>query len=140
MKILLITLLLIISHPTKSSIQPKKKKGLTEQQVRRIKIIRAISKHESSLNPDTVNHKEHAIGLLQIRPIMIKEVNNITHKHYTEKDCYSAKKSIEMFVAYQEHYNPKWDAEKAARLWNGGATGMNKESTVAYWNAVKNNL
>ena len=101
------------------------------------RIIHAIIKQESNYCDTIQSRKENAVGLLQIRPIMITEINRITKKHYSLNDRFSRKKSIAIFIAYQDFYNPKWSYEVAARIWNGGASGMNKESTVKYWNKVK---
>ena len=110
---------------------------LTPKQIQKIKIIKAISRVESEHNPNYINRKEKAIGLLQIRPIMLKEIERITCRKYTIKDCMNTYKSVEIFCLFQERYNPKWNAEIAARIWNGGQEGMNKEGTKEYWNKVK---
>ncbi len=31
-------------------------------------------------------------------------------------------KSVEMFLIFQEHYNPQWEEQKACFLWCGGAS------------------
>lgn len=59
------------------------------------------------------------VGILQITPICIKEVNRIlgTQK-YTLIDRYSPKKSLEIFYIIQAHKNPRLDTRLAARIWN----------------------
>jgi hypothetical protein len=97
--------------------------------------ILIISKIESSFNPFAYNQSEEAVGLLQIRPIMVREVNRLLgFDVYSLSDRYSIDKSIEMFISYQNIVNPEWCYERSARLWNGGITGMRKSSTDVYWN------
>ena len=76
-----------------------------------------------------------SVGLLQIRPIMIKEVNRILgYNKYQLSDRLSDKKSIEIFTIYQQKFNPEMNFEKMCRLWNGGRSGMQKTSTLKYYN------
>ena len=76
---------------------------------------------ESEYNPSVIGDGGKAVGLLQIHPIMVREVNRILgEKTYTYNDRYDPEKSIEMFEIYQSHYNPDKDLELAVRLWNGG--------------------
>lgn len=63
--------------------------------------------------------KNNDVGILQITPIYVKEVNRIlgeevyTLEHRTDRD-----KSLEMFDIYQHHYNPNKDITKAIALHN----------------------
>lgn len=41
------------------------------------KVLLSIMEEESRFQPDAINKSENAVGLLQIRPIMIKEVNRL---------------------------------------------------------------
>lgn len=104
---------------------------------RRIAIIRAISTVESGNNPSAFNSGENAKGLLQIRPIMVKEINLYTNYRFTHRECWDSIVSIEAFTAYQDQFNPDWEPEKAAKLWNGGRSGENKPQTQQYWERVK---
>ena len=88
------------------------------------RVLKAISYVESKNNPKAVSGDQ--VGLLQIRPILVKDCNRIlelrgSSRRYTMKDRYSASKSREMFVLYQSYYNPKGNVERAIRLWNGGS-------------------
>lgn len=107
------------------------------------RLIYKIAMIESGHNEMCVNSKENAVGLLQIRPIMVKEVNRIlgTNK-YKLKDRFDKDKSIEMFKVYQGHYNPNYDYKKAAFLWNGGsnyckANKEKKKRLTKYYNKMK---
>lgn len=76
---------------------------------------------ESGNNPDTHNVKENAKGILQIRPIMVKECNRLKKKEkYTHNDCYNVNKSIEMYWIIQNKHNPNFDLFTASAIWNGG--------------------
>lgn len=109
----------------------------SEERERKERIIKAISKVESEYNPLAHNKKEDARGLLQIRKIMVKEINLYTPYSLSHKDCWDSIVSIEAFTAYQDQFNPDWEPEKAAKLWNGGRSGENKPQTQQYWERVK---
>lgn len=76
-----------------------------------------------------------AVGCLQIRPVMIREVNRIQKKKvFTLADRYSRSKSIEIFNLIADGDR---NLERVARRWNGGARGDRKKSTEDYWSKVK---
>lgn len=86
-----------------------------------------------------------SVGVLQIRPIMVREVNRILKiqkikKKYKLKDRYSREKSIEMFNIWREFYHPNGNFEVISRTWNGGPKGYLKKATVGYWMEVQNEL
>jgi hypothetical protein len=103
-------------------------------------LIDAIIYVESRGNTKAHNIKEDAVGCLQIRPIMLKEVNRLLgYNKYKLADRWSKAKSIEMFNVIKEHTkNPT--NEKLARNWNGGWNGYKKQSTLKYWYKVKEQL
>lgn len=103
------------------------------------KLINAISIVESNKNPKAVSGDQ--VGLLQIRPIMVKDCNRIlkfqgSSKRYSLKDRLNPKKSKEMFCIYQGYYNPKRNIEHAIRLWNGGPS-YTKKGTQEYYQKVR---
>lgn len=100
-------------------------------------LIHAIIHVESRGNIHAHNVSEDAVGVLQIRPIMVKEVNRVLgFDKYTLIDRWDKQKSIEMFnVIRQTTPNPT--NEKIARNWNGGPNGYKKNSTLKYWQKVK---
>jgi len=108
------------------------------------RLINMIAFVESGHDVKCVNLKENAVGLLQIRPIMVKEVNRILGKNkFKLSDRFDKDKSIEMFKIYQKYYNPNFEYQKAAYLWNGGSnySKANKSKKIKlkmYWNKVKN--
>jgi len=77
---------------------------------------------------------------MQITPILVKECNNIlkkrkSKKRFTMQDRFSVKKSKEMFLLIQSHFNPKNNVEKAIRSWNGGMN-YSVKGTQRYYNKV----
>ena len=59
------------------------------------------------------------VGILQITPICVKEVNRILGvQAYALSDRYSVKKSLEIFDIIQRHKNPRLDTRLAAKIWN----------------------
>ena len=105
-------------------------------------LIEAIIWVESKGDTLAYNKSEEALGCLQIRPIMLREVNRLLAKNsikkvYTLKDRTSRSKSIEMFNVIRGHINNPTN-ERIARTWNGGYNYG--ESTLKYWNKVKSRL
>lgn len=104
------------------------------------KLIAAIIYVESRGDSMAHNKREDAVGVLQIRPIMLREVNRLLgYDKYNLEDRWSKAKSIEMFEVIREHTTNPTD-EKLARNWNGGWNGYKKPSTLKYWNKVKEQL
>tara|TARA_R110001592_G_scaffold2997_2_gene16718 strand:- start:820 stop:1299 length:480 start_codon:yes stop_codon:yes gene_type:complete len=86
-----------------------------------------------------------SIGLLQIRRVMVKEINRILRKQgstmrYLYKDRWSATKSVEMYYIWKDFHHQESSNEIIARNWNGGTYGYKKRSTIQYWAKVKNNI
>jgi hypothetical protein len=136
----------IVNPPDKSNpqvvVQTKK------VEVKTSKLVRALIQVESSGNDSCVGDKHMiipSIGCLQIRPIMVREVNRIlkiqqSNKRFRYKDRWSRNKSIEMFNIWKDHYHSESSDEVIARCWNGGPRGWEKKSTIKYWNKVKKYL
>ena len=103
-------------------------------------VVGAMEEVESGGDPLAYNPKEEARGILQIRPIMVREINRICGTSYTNKDCFDPIIATIMFIRMQYATNRKLNPEKAARLWNGGYKWKSKESTLQYWNAVKGRM
>jgi len=108
------------------------------------RIINALIQIESSGNDNAYVASEDAVGCLQIRRTMVKDVNRILKRQgyeqrYEFKDRWCRQKSIEMFNIYRDYYNLN-TPEEIARCWNGGPKGIHKSATIAYWNKVKNHL
>ena len=103
-------------------------------------VIDALEMVESRHNEKAVSSNGKWVGCLQISTILVKEVNRILGENkYTNKDRYSRTKSHEMFIIYQEKYNPERNIERAARLWNSGDLKcmQRKASTNEYYRRFK---
>jgi hypothetical protein len=103
-------------------------------------LIDAIIYVESRGDVKAHNISEDAVGCLQIRPIMLREVNRLLgYNKYKLADRWNKAESIEMFNVIKDHTtNPT--NEKLARNWNGGWNGYKKQSTLKYWYKVKQQL
>ena len=114
---------------------------LTPQQTQ---LVQALIQVESSGRDDAVGDNGKAIGCLQIwKPYWFDatERSNIGGKY---SDCFKRDYALRIFDAYMKRYareawtNPKkFDAEKVARIHNGGPKGYKKSATIKYWNKVK---
>jgi hypothetical protein len=103
-------------------------------------LISAIIQVESGGDTLAYNSKEDAVGCLQIRPIMVREVNRLVGKDsFTLDDRWSKVKSIQMFNILRLHLKEASN-EKIARVWNGGYNGHKKQSTIKYWQKVKKQI
>ena len=106
-------------------------------------LLVAIAYVESELNPTAYLKREDAVGILQIRPIMVKDVNRILKlngdtNRFNMKDRWDISKSIDIFNIYTNFYSKSLsNVENIARRWNGGPTGHHKSSTIHYWKQVK---
>ncbi len=92
-----------------------------------------------------VNLGSPSIGVLQIRPVMVREVNRIlkikgTNHRFKLKDRFSREKSIEMFMVWYEFHHKDDDYERISRNWNGGPKGHKSSQTKHYWEKVSKEL
>jgi len=111
-------------------------------------LLEALIQVESRGDENAVGDKHlsrPSVGVLQLRPVMVREVNRILKKHkvnkkYTLEDRYSREKSIEMFYIWQSYHLPDSSDEVIARCWNGGPKGWKRNSTLHYWNKVQKEI
>lgn len=103
-------------------------------------LIAAIVAVESGGRADAVGDGGEAVGAMQIHPGLVRDVNRIAGTSYTLSDRLDAGKSAEMFLIYVKHYAADFDAEKWARMWNGGPKGPSKRATLGYWHKVRKQL
>lgn len=101
----------------------------------------AMALVESGGNPDICNEREDAVGILQIRPVMVREVNRIGDVEFTLDDRWNVCKSLAMLDIHERHgIGVDGSHESIARTWNGGPKGMGKDGTDIYWTKVKRRL
>jgi len=108
-------------------------------------LVSAMIWVESKGNDSAYHRGEKAAGCLQIRPIMVKEVNRILSLKgssyiYTLEDRWSREKSIQMFNIVTNYYHPNGTYEEIARCWNGGPKGLQKKQTQKYWRKVQKRI
>ena len=78
--------------------------------------------------------KSNDLGILQITPIFVDEVNRLVGKDiFTHQDALSPEKSLQMLAIYQEHKNPTHDTDKAIQL-------HNPKGGYSYARKVKKNI
>jgi hypothetical protein len=111
-------------------------------------LIHALINVESRGKSNLLGDKhlgEPSVGVLQIRPIMVREVNRIlkiqgSEIRYKRKDRFSRQRSIEMFVIWRDFHHKGDSDEVIAKCWNGGPRGPKKIKTQHYWNKVQKEL
>jgi hypothetical protein len=107
-------------------------------------LLNAIAFVESGYDTTAIGDFQD-YGLLQITPIMVKEINRILRQkgdtlRYTLDDRRSPIKSIEMYYIYHGYYNNE-HPEEIARSWNSGPKWESKKHlTDQYWEKVQDAL
>lgn len=100
-------------------------------------LIEALIQVESEGNPFAVG-KTNDLGILQITPIYVREVNRILKEDiYLLEHRTDIKKSIEMFEIYQAYYNPNKNIKKAIKLHNPGAGQWYTDKVMNVFNNLK---
>lgn len=105
-------------------------------------LVEALIHVESRGNSKAFNKKEDAAGCLQIRPIMVREVNRILRKQkskqrFSLEDRWNCDTSKEMFYIWKNYHHSNSNNETIARNWNGGPHGYKNPKTEHYWNKVQ---
>ena len=111
-------------------------------------LINALIYVESRGNDSAIGDRhlnQPSVGVLQIRPIMVREVNRICKKigspqRFTLKDRFDRDKSIHMFLIWKEFYHKDSNFEAIARSWNGGPRWRKIKRTEKYWRKVEQQL
>ena len=100
-------------------------------------LIQALIIVESEGNPLAVG-KSNDVGILQITPIYVEEVNRIldTPKYNLEMRT-SIEYSLEMFEVYQSHHNPSKDIARAIKLHNPGAGQWYTDKVMEQFNRLQ---
>ena len=131
-------------------LEPKPIKEIVVEvpEVKPIELVEALIIVESQGNDSAIGDTHlgaPSVGVLQIRPIMVREVNRIlklkkTKLRFKLRDRFDRDKSIEMFTIWKEFHHKDSDFETIARNWNGGPNGYKRSSTLHYWKKVENEL
>lgn len=107
-------------------------------------LFTAIAQIESGGDPSEYNESEDAAGIVQIRMVMLRDVNRIMklygHDHeFTEQDRYDPEASFEMFWWYQDHYAKHYgdySIEGKIRRWVAGPDGHTQDEPLPYMEKV----
>lgn len=90
----------------------------------------AIIKTESEFDSTAIG-RSNDIGVLQITPTYVKEVNRILDTAmYNHTDAFNVRRSLEMFNIYQNAKNSEHDIERAIYLHNPGGSAIGYEAKV----------
>jgi len=138
-KIVLINLMLLIRISIGLEQLPAEPEIDEKLELKEDILLEAVMCVESSYDSRAINHKENAVGILQIRPIMIREANRILalqrdDRRFTLNDRADSLKSVQVWYIVQGHHNPEYDPILAARIWNG------RRMPEWYWVRVKSEL
>ena len=104
-------------------------------------MVYAFAMVESRGNDTAYNAKENAVGLLQIRPIMVREANRIAGEDiYTLDDRWDAEVSIDIFRTIMERHNPTFDIDRAIDIWNPRCGDRYRNAVKAEYEKAKGEL
>lgn len=102
--------------------------------------VKALIQVESEGKADAVG-KTNDVGILQITPIYVKDVNRILGEDKYDLSCRTdTEKSLEMFEILQGHYNPSKSIDKAIKLHNPKAPQSYRIKIMNKMEIIKSNL
>jgi hypothetical protein len=102
-------------------------------------LLSALIQIESGGN-DLAKGRHGELGALQIKPILVRDVNRIMGTHYAHQQVTNRAVSTFIANAYLAHYGKNLSDENLARIWQGGPKGHRKTSTRAYARRVMREL
>lgn len=104
-------------------------------------LLMALIAVESGGNDAAIGDGGGALGCLQIRHMVIADVNMIYGTNYQHGDALSRTAALEIAELYLRHYGGEnGTAEEYARIWNGGPRGPFRTCTLPYWMKVRAEL
>jgi hypothetical protein len=102
-------------------------------------LLSALIQVESHGN-DHARGRHGELGALQIKPILVRDVNRIMGTHYTHAQVTNRATATFIANAYLNHYGRNLSDESLARLWQGGPKGLRRSFTRAYGKRVMRKL
>lgn len=81
---------------------------------------------------DLARGRHGELGALQIRPVLVRDVNRFSRTRYAHQDVTNRQVSIDIATRYFARYGRGLSDESLARIWQGGPRGHRKSSTRAY--------
>lgn len=123
-----------LSDPS-DPLAPPETINLQEEWDAYYRLAHAFAVVESNNNPKAINRKENAVGLLQIRPIMIRQANQIVGEDlYELSDREDSLVSLGIFHTVMSELNPSLDIDRAIDIWNPNATQSYRNLIKAIYN------
>ena len=147
-KLIMLLMLIIVSSCEINSYQPVQNEDRTDvleqeekQELNEWDIfLAALIQVESEGKADAVG-KTNDVGILQITPIYVKDVNRILGEEKYDLSCRTdTEKSLEMFEILQGHYNPSKSIDKAIKLHNPRAGQSYRIKIMNQMEIIKSNL
>jgi hypothetical protein len=102
-------------------------------------LLSALIQIESNGN-DQAKGRHGELGALQIRPIMVRDINRIMGTHYVHAQVTNRATATFIAQSYFAHYGRNLSDESLARIWQGGPRGAKKSSTRLYGKRVMREL
>ena len=102
-------------------------------------LLSALIQIESAGN-DFARGRHGELGALQIKPIMVRDVNRIMGTHYAHAQVTNRATATFIANAYLSHYGRNLSDESLARLWQGGPKALKRSSSRAYGKRVMREL
>ena len=96
--------------------------------------------HVESNGNDFARGRHGELGALQIKPIMVRDVNRIMGTHYAHAQVTNRATAIFIAHAYLAHYGRNLSDESLARIWQGGPKALRRSSSRAYGRRVMRKL
>jgi soluble lytic murein transglycosylase-like protein len=102
-------------------------------------LLSALIQVESGGNDHAKGHHGE-LGALQIKSIMVRDINRIMGTDYSHAQVTNRAISIFIAESYFAHYGRNLSDESLARLWQGGPKALKRSSTRAYGRRVMRKL
>jgi soluble lytic murein transglycosylase-like protein len=102
-------------------------------------LLSALIQVESGGN-DQARGRHGELGALQIKSIMVRDVNRIMGTSYAHQQVTNRAISIFIAESYFAHYGKHLSDESLARLWQGGPKALKRSSSRAYGRRVMREL
>lgn len=102
-------------------------------------LLSALIAIESNGN-DLAKGRHGELGALQIKPILVRDVNRIMGTSYVHAQVTNRATATFIANAYLSHYGRNLSDESLARIWQGGPKGHKRSATRAYGKRVMREL
>lgn len=102
-------------------------------------LLSALIAVESNGN-DQARGRHGELGALQIKAILVRDVNRIMGTSYAHAQVTNRATATFIAQSYLAHYGKNLSDESLARLWQGGPKGAKKSFTRAYGRRVMREL